>query len=162
MTVSNVETLSDTMSDTSTDTSTDTVIDALQVTLAGEHAAVFVLGYLGGQTSASARPALFQAVSDAYATHRGRRDQVAAAIRELGAAPVAAEPAYELDDVSDGPDTAVAERALAVERACGTAYGLVIASASGTQRRWALNALLDSAVRELSFDGEPRAFPGRG
>jgi len=143
------------------DTPAETATDALQVVLAGEHAAVFVLGYLGGQTSASAQPALFQAVSDAYDTHRGRRDQVAAAIRDLGAEPVAAAPAYEIDDVSTGSGTAIAGEALAVERACGTAYGLAIASGDPTQRRWALDALLDSAVRELAFDGEPRVFPGR-
>lgn len=136
-------------------------VDALQVGLAGEHAAVFVLGYLGAQTSASARPDLFGALTDAYAAHRGRRDQLAAMLRDQGAQPVAAEPAYQLDDVSGGSGTAVADRALAVERACGTAYGLLVASSTGAQRRWALEALLDSAVRELSFGGEPRPWPGR-
>lgn len=51
-----------------------TVLDALQTTLAAEHAAVHLYGVLGAQTSASATPDLFAAVSDAYAAHRGRRD----------------------------------------------------------------------------------------
>ncbi|MGA8258132.1 MAG: ferritin-like domain-containing protein [Nocardioides sp.] len=135
-------------------------IDALQLTLTSEHAAVFVLGYLGAQTSVSAQPDLFQAVSDAYAAHRGRRDHVAAAVRDLGSQPVAAEPAYQLPEVSREP-AAISAAALSVERACGTAYGVLLASAEGSGRRWALEVLIDSAVRELAFGGEPRAFPGR-
>ncbi len=45
--------------------------DALQTALAAEHAAVFVFGALGGQTSQSADPTLYAAVTDGYVTHRG-------------------------------------------------------------------------------------------
>ncbi len=71
-------------------------LDALQTALAAEHAAVYVCGALGAQTSQSAEPALFVAVSEAYAAHRAGRDQLVARVADLGAEPVAAEPAYEL------------------------------------------------------------------
>ena len=48
-----------------------TAVDALQTTLAGEHAAVYLYGALGGRTSQAAAPALYAALRDAYAAHRG-------------------------------------------------------------------------------------------
>ena len=65
-------------------------VEALQTTLAAEHAAVYVFGALGGRTSQSANPELFDAISAAYAAHRARRDELTAAITDLGAEPVAA------------------------------------------------------------------------
>ena len=65
-------------------------LSALQAVLAAEHAAVYVYGVLGGQTSQSAQPALFAAVDDAYAAHRARRDRLTQQITDLGADPVAA------------------------------------------------------------------------
>ena len=75
-----------------------TPLDALQTTLAGEHAAVYVYGVLGARTSRSAEPQLFADVADAYATHRARRDQLMTMVRDAGGTPVAAEPAYELPE----------------------------------------------------------------
>lgn len=132
---------------------------ALQTALAAEHAAVFVYGALGGQTSQSAAPALYAAVTDAYVTHRGRRDELVHRIEEIGHDPVAAEPAYDLPaDLST--TTAVSRRALALERSCAATYAFVVASTTGADRRWAVEALLDSAVRELAFGGEPERLPG--
>ena len=67
-----------------------TALPALQRTLAAEHAAVHVYGVLGAQTSSSSTPALFAAVSSAYAEHRSRRDLLTRAVTDLGATPVAA------------------------------------------------------------------------
>ena len=50
-------------------------LEALQVTLAAEHAAIFVYGDAGAHTSQSAEPALFDLVSTLYRTHRARRDR---------------------------------------------------------------------------------------
>lgn len=133
--------------------------DALQTALAAEHAAVFVYGALGGQTSQSATPTLYAAVIDGYVTHRGRRDELVQRIDALGDHPLAAEPAYDLPvDLSTA--VAVSERALALERACAATYAFVVASTSGADRRWGVDALLDAAVRELSFGGRPERLPG--
>ena len=51
-----------------------TPLQALQQTLAGEHAAVYVYGVLGGRVSSSEQPDLARRLSSAYAVHRGRRD----------------------------------------------------------------------------------------
>jgi hypothetical protein len=39
-------------------------------------------------------------------------------------------------------------------------YAAMVGSTSQANRQWAIDALLDAAVRELSFGGEPDTFPG--
>jgi hypothetical protein len=138
-----------------------TTLEALQTTLAAEHAAVFVYGALGGRTSRSENPTLFAAVSSAYAAHRARRDQLTADIVEGGDQPVAAEAAYELPSPMVTPDQ-VTGAALDVERSCATTYAYLVANTAADQRRWAIAALNETAVRELTFRGTPETFPGAG
>jgi len=134
-------------------------VDALQDVLAAEHAAVYVLGYLGAQTSASARPELFATIDEAYEVHRSRRDDVAAAVRGEGADPTPAAPAYEVPDVGGDPGR-VERTALVVERRCASAYRFLVGSSEGAGRRAALDLLLDSAVRALALGGSPEDLPG--
>ena len=136
-----------------------TETDALQTTLAAEHAAVFVYGALGGRTSQAATPELFAAVSAAYTAHRARRDLLTRQIADLAAQPVAAEPAYELQRRLETPDQ-VARAALDLERSCATTYAYLVANTVEEQRRWAISALNEAAVRELVFRGTPETFPG--
>ncbi|WP_183095974.1 ferritin-like domain-containing protein [Nocardioides stalactiti] len=133
--------------------------EALQTALAAEHAAVFVYGALGGQTSRSSDPTLYAEVTAAYTTHRARRDEVRALVVEAGQDPVAAEPGYDLPADLTTP-VAVADRALELERACAATYAYVVASTRGAQRAWAIDALLDAAVRTLAFGGRPEILPG--
>lgn len=134
-------------------------IDALQATLAAEHAAVFVYGALGGRTSQSATPVLHDAIAAAYSAHRSRRDLLTRTIVDLAAEPAAAEPAYELPGPLDTPRQ-VEAAALDVERAAAATYAYLVASTVGSQRRFAITALNDAAVRELAFRGTPETFPG--
>ncbi len=136
-----------------------TGIRALQATLAAEHAAVFVYGALGGQTSQSASPGLYADVTDAYLTHQQRRDELTTVIAKAGAEPVAAEPGYDLPADLSTP-AAVEARALRLERACAATYAFLVASTQGAQRRWAIAALRDAAVRELAFGGSAEPLPG--
>jgi hypothetical protein len=136
-----------------------TTLEALQTTLAAEHAAVFVYGALGGRTSRSGAPDLFAAVSAAYAAHRARRDRLTAVIAESDESPVAAEPAYELPSPLRTPDQ-INRAALAVERSCATTYAYLVANTVADERRWAVEALNETAVRELTFRGAPETFPG--
>jgi hypothetical protein len=138
-----------------------TRLDALQATLGGEHAAVFVIGYLGAQTSQSANPQLYAAFREAYAVHRARRDEVVGLVRAAGGDPVAAEPSYDLPPAEPGDAGSLAAAGLAVERACGVTYGYLVASSASEDRAWAVDAVLDSALRELTFGGPPRDFPAR-
>jgi Domain of unknown function (DUF4439) len=136
-----------------------TTLDVLQVALAAEHAAVYVYGVLGAQTSASDTPQLFASVSDAYETHRARRDHVTGLVLEEGGTPDASEPAYEIPRGLGSPAT-VASAALSLERRSASTYAWLVANTVGGRRRWAIDALIDTAVRELSFRGSPETFPG--
>lgn len=136
-------------------------LDALQASLAAEHAALYVVGYLGAQTSESGSPELYAALRDSYATHRERRDQLVGLVRSAGARPAPAAVSYDLPGVRLDDPASLAAAAVAVEQACGATYGFLVASATGEQRGWAVDAVLDSALRELALGGAPRAFPGR-
>jgi len=136
-------------------------VEALQTTLAAEHAAVYVLGALGGRTSQSATPELFAAMNAAFDAHRVRRDDLTAAITDLDAEPVAAEAAY---DVPSGLERAerIARVARETEQSCATTYAWLVANTVDEMRRWAIRALNETAVRVLTLRGTPEMFPGAG
>jgi hypothetical protein len=136
-----------------------TYVDALRTTLAAEHAAVFVYGALGAQTSQSAEPTLYADLALAYTEHRARRDQLVRMVLDEGAEPVAAEPAYELPADLSTPDL-VMRTALRLEKSCAENHAYLVANSPQERRRWAVNALVMTAVRELAFRGTPEMFPG--
>jgi hypothetical protein len=136
-----------------------TPLEAQQATLAGEHAALYLYGVLGAQASESRQPALYARLVDAFRVHRKRRDQLTTTIAAAGAEPVASEVSYDLPDaISTAAELNSA--ALLVERRTARTYGQLIESTAGAERRWALVALDDSAVRQLEFRGTPEMFPG--
>jgi hypothetical protein len=134
-------------------------LSALQTALAAEHAAVYVLGALGGRTSRSASPDLYAAVSAAYAAHRARRDQLVRTISGAGGEPVASEAAYRLPTRMDTPEQ-ISRAAREVEHRCARTYAYLVAETTGRQRRWAITALNEAAVRVLVLRGTPEMFPG--
>jgi hypothetical protein len=134
-------------------------VEALQTALAGEHAALWVYGVLGGQASRSATPALFREVSAGYAAHRGRRDQLVRGIRDLSAEPVAAEVAYALPNPVTNPRQ-VEQAARTTEQRCAATYADVVARTTGRRRELAIEALTEAAVRQLGLRGSPETFPG--
>jgi hypothetical protein len=136
-----------------------TPLQALQETLAGEHAALYVYGVLGARVSDSGQPVLAARLTAAYTTHRGRRDQLTAMVRAAGGEPVAAELSYRLPNASRTAPQLRAGAAV-TERRCAAVYAAAVGSTSRTDRQWAIDALADAAVRELSFGGRPAAFPG--
>ncbi len=136
-----------------------TTLESLQTSLAAEHAAVWLFGALGGQTSVSARPELFASVTRSYTVHRARRDQLIRAVRDLGVVPVASAPAYELpNDLSTPAEVTVA--ALEIESRSAALYADLVANTYGDQRDWAIAALTDAAIRVLGYRGSPEIFPG--
>jgi uncharacterized protein DUF4439 len=136
-----------------------TEVDALQETLAGEHAALWVYGVLGGQTSKATSPRLYAVVDAGYRAHRGRRDLLVRTIRDLGAEPVAAEVAYALPNPVSNPDQ-VATAGLVTEQRCAATYADLVARTTGSHRRLGIEALTESAVRQLGLRGSPEIFPG--
>jgi hypothetical protein len=136
-----------------------TEVDALQATLAAEHAAVYVFGVLGGRAAHLPAPVLRAALSTSYDVHRTRRDALEAMVAAAGADPVPAEPAYALTRYLVTPGQ-VAAAALRVERACLTTYGALVAAGTGTTREWAVAALIATATSELGFGGTAEPLPG--
>ena len=134
-------------------------LETLQTTLAAEHAAVWVFGTLGAQTSQSGEPALYALITTSYTTHRSRRDQLIRAVRDLGVEPVASEVAYVLPNDLSTP-AKVTPTALQIETNCAAVYADLVANTYGDQRQWAIAALTDAAVRGLSLRGSPETFPG--
>ncbi|MGZ4466335.1 MAG: DUF4439 domain-containing protein [Nocardioides sp.] len=134
--------------------------DPRQAALAAEHAAVYVYAALAAQTDPVADAALRTRLSDAYGTHRGRRDLLTRDLADAGETPVAAAPAYDLPERLGDP--AVVRRcALGVEEACAETYGWLVAHTTAATRRWAVAALVDAARRALVFGGVPQDLPGR-
>lgn len=136
-----------------------TPLQALQETLAGEHAALYVYGVLGGRVSSSAEPDLAARLLSAYTTHRGRRDHLDGRVRAHGGEPVAAEVSYRLPGAARSA-AQLADVARRIERRCADVYAAAVASTSGADRGWAVDALTDAAVRGLGFGGIATPFPG--
>jgi hypothetical protein len=131
----------------------------MQRALAGEHAAVYVYGVLGGRVSDSRSPALADQLAAAYAVHRGRRDQLTGLVRRAGADPVAADLSYQVPNAAT-TEAQLREAARTVEQRCAAVYADMVGSTSRADRAYAVRALTDTALRELTFGGRPTPYPG--
>lgn len=136
-----------------------TPLEALQRTLAGEHAALYGYGVLGGRVSTSDEPTLSAALRAAHDVHRVRRDQVTAMVRAAGEDPVAAAVSYELPNRADTVSRC-RRAAAALEERCTEVYAAMVGNTARANRQWAIDALTDAAVRGLTFGVEPTAWPG--
>lgn len=134
-------------------------LPALQETLAAEHAAVHVYAVLGGRVSTETDPITADRLRAAYEAHRARRDQLRSVVADLGKEPVAAAAAYRVDARTRDADQLLAVARLTEER-CAAVYAQLVASTAGRQRRWAIEALTESAVRTLTLGGTAGAYPG--
>lgn len=136
-----------------------TPMEALQDTLAGEHAAVYLYGVIGARVSLPSAPELAEQVRKVYALHRDRRDQLTAMVLTAGGDPVPSEVSYALPGAASTLPQLTAA-ALDVERRCTEVYAQMVGSTAGANRQWAIEAMSDAAVRQLGFGGNPQAFPG--
>lgn len=133
-----------------------TLLEALQSALAGEHAAVYGYGVVGGRLAGRPDEAAARA---GYDVHRARRDALEGLVRAEGAEPVAAAVAYDLPGPVQTPAQA---RALAADLELGTAatYADLVAVADARLRATAGGWLRDSAVRAAGWSGTAATFPG--
>jgi hypothetical protein len=136
-----------------------TVLDALQATLADEHAAVYTYGVLGARTSQATSPALLETLTAGYRRHRARRDQLWLMVRDAGGDPVAAEAAYDLDGLLLRP-TQIARAAADLEAGSVEVLLALVARSSGSVRDWALTEATWSAVWQLELGGTAQTWPG--
>lgn len=135
------------------------VVHSLQQTLAAEHAAVHVYGVLGGRVSSVTDPSTAERLRSAYEAHRARRDHLRSVIADQGSPPVSPAPAYRV--AARTRDAAELLRvARQTEDRCAAIYARLVADSSGGQRRWAITALTDAAVRVLALGGNADVYPG--
>ena len=132
---------------------------AIQQALAGEHAAVYAYGVIGGVLDPVGATGVL--ALDCYEVHQSRRDLVEEQLRGLGAEPVAAEPGYALPSPVTTP---VDARLLArqVEDRCAVLYAAAVAASTDDGRAQAAGWLEDAATRAVSWGGTSVAFPGVG
>jgi hypothetical protein len=136
-----------------------TPLEALQETLAAEHAAVYVYGVLGGRLSTSAFPTEWSRISAGYDAHRSRRDLVRALVADRGADPAPAAAAYAVQ-LRDGSADNLLRAAREIEEGCAEVYSQLVAATSGAVRRAGIDALTDAGLRLLELGGEPTPYPG--
>ena len=135
----------------------DPVTDAMQDALAGEHAAVYAYGVIGGRLDYATT---YQDLAARhFREHRERRDSLTGFLRDSGTKPVAAEPAYDLPvEVASNSD---AQRiGQQIEDRCAVLYAGVVATATGEPRSFAVTALGDAAVAAVEWGAPPVALPG--
>lgn len=135
------------------------IVDALQTTLADEHAALYAYGVLGARTSQSASPDLYAALVTAYRQHRSRRDRLRVMVVDAGGTPVPAEPLYPLPGPLVRPGQ-LAATALGLEQSSSATMAALVAQTSGELRAWALTEAIWSATWELELGGLPQIWPG--
>lgn len=135
--------------------------EALQTTLAAEHAATHVLAALAGTARGvpeATTDDLPAQIAARHQVHRGRREQLIVLLRTADADPVPALPAYTLPDRDTVPD--LRRGVLDVEQACLDTYTALVAASTDDARAWALTALLESAPAVLDWGAAPTPFPG--
>lgn len=137
-----------------------TPLEALQETLAAEHAAVWLYAALGGRVPTEDAPELRVTLTAAYDAHRARRDLLVRLVRDAGEEPVAAAASYVAPAPLDTVEQ-VLTAAQQAETAAATTYAAWVASSVGEGRRTATAALRDAAVRVVGLGGAPATYPGQ-
>jgi Domain of unknown function (DUF4439) len=131
-------------------------LQAVQAALSAEHAAVYGYGIVGARVGGGD---LAEQARQAYDAHRARRDSLRRTVSDLGAEPVAAQPAYALPFAV--PDRAAAVRlAAGLEDRIAGVYADLVRAAEAGLRREAADALREAAVRAVRWRGGSVAFPG--
>lgn len=118
-------------------------LDATQLALAAEHAAVWVYGLVSAFLPAS----LAADVSQGAKAHRARRDDVEALIRSAGQVPVTAAPAYLTPRPVTDAASAVTVAVAAESDVAGAWRALLERTDQPPLRRLALAGLVDATVR---------------
>jgi len=121
-------------------------LERLRATLAAENAALFAYGRLGVLLDAKGK----EEARAAEVAHRARRDAIVLALDEAKASPAPAEPGYVLPFPLT--DAASAQRLAAhVEEGVAANWRAVLRTVEGAQRKAALDAYSDAALRSTRW-----------
>jgi hypothetical protein len=129
--------------------------DALGAALAAEHAAIYGYGIVGAHLTG---PTLVQA-QQAEAAHRTRRDGLLLRLTAVGITPPAAAPAYALPFPLTDPASAL-RLAVQLEERTAAIWHSALGPTTADQRRLALDALTDCALRAARWRRATGAQPG--
>jgi len=116
--------------------------ERLVAALAAEHAAIFGYGVLGARLDAATVSLAVQAEG----AHRSRRDALLLRLTGKGTNPPAAEPAYALPHPVTNQPSAL-RLAVVIEERTAAAWRAALLYTDDEERRLALDALIDCAVR---------------
>jgi Domain of unknown function (DUF4439) len=123
--------------------------------LAGEHAAIYGYGVLGAHLTG---PALDQA-RQCEAAHRTRRDALFLRLASAGPSVPAAAPEYALPFPVTDAASAI-RLATQIEERTGAIWRTSLAGTTGDERRFALDALTDCALRAARWRRTAGQQPG--
>lgn len=136
--------------------------EQLAAALAAEYAAIFAYGVIGVRLKRNAA----NEARKAEAAHRNRRDTLVVLLGDAGASVPPAEPGYALPfPVTDA--ASAMKLAIEVEERTATVWRAALFTATGDERRLALDGLTDCAVRAVRWrrlagiTPATVAFPGR-
>jgi len=118
--------------------------ERLGAALRAEHAAIFAYGTVGARLAAGSVDLAVQA----EAAHRARRDALVLRLAGTGTPPAVAEPAYALPHPVTDQASAL-RLAVGVEERTAAIWQAALPDTDGEDRRLALDALVDCAVRAV-------------
>jgi hypothetical protein len=130
-----------------------TPVEALQAWLALEHEAVWLYPVVGARLDS-----LRERASSSFAAHRDVRDDLVTRLRGLGAEPVTAALGYQVGALASADEARAAARSL--EGRLAAAVLALVGVAEGDLRTRAVDGLRTTALAELTWGSEARAFPG--
>lgn len=130
-------------------------LDALQATLAVEHAAVYGYAVVGAHLAGRDRALATRQLDE----HRAARDELETLVRARDGVPVTALAGYELPFEVTGRSSA-RRLAARLERATTGAYAGLVGPSRGDLRRHAALAMQDCAVRQARWSHTVDPLPG--
>jgi hypothetical protein len=140
----------------------EAAVERLRAALAAEHAAIFAYGRMGVLLD----PAAKNEAHAAETAHRARRDALVLRLDEAKASPAPAEPGYALPFPLTDRASAL-KLAVHVEDAVASTWRAALRTTEGDQRKAALDAYSDAAVRATRWrriagiTPLTSSFPGR-
>jgi hypothetical protein len=130
-------------------------IDALNLVLGGEYAAIYAYGSVAAQLTGSEQQRALRVMAD----HRQQRDMLRAHIIDLGGTPVAAAAIYELPREVNSAKQARDLAGLVEDRLSGQWAGVAAVSEQAALAAAALLAV-ECSVRATSWVGTAPIWPG--
>jgi hypothetical protein len=130
-------------------------VEALNVVLAGEYAAIYAYGIVAAHVTGEQQTRALTGMAD----HRQQRDRLRARIIEQGGTPVAGEAVYQLPAPVTSPKQARDLACLVEDRLSGQ-WAAVAAASEDREATTAALTAVQCSVRATSWTGSAPVWPG--